>query len=77
MSGYDKKKDPLPKSNAEAQVKFWQGDLEQAVKYLNYVKTFAKYNLPNYQNILGIAQTDAELSRLRLEQAKAKLKESK
>ena len=74
---WKKNSDWLPVANAEAQVNFWIGDLEQAEKYLKYVLGFEKYNLKNYSKILKIAQDDVKLSRDSLAKAKLKLEESR
>ena len=71
---WTKKSDWLPVSNALAQVQFWQGDLMQAEQYLQYVRTFRKYNLPGYKWTLTKAIRDVALSKRELLKAKLKLK---
>mgnify|MGYP003114656874 CR=1 FL=1 len=61
---------------ARAQVEFWIRDLKYAVDYLNYVKSFKDYNLPNYDRIFKIASKDVEKSQKELEKARAKLTET-
>ncbi len=61
---------------ARAQVEFWIRDLKYAVDYLNYVKSFKDYNLPNYDKIFKIASKDVEKSQNELEKARAKLTET-
>jgi len=65
----------LDLSNAKAQVSFYQGDLQQAEEYLQYVLTFKRYNLPNYEKHFQIASIDVELSKLRLRQAEIQLEQ--
>jgi hypothetical protein len=65
--------DWLPVSNAKAYVKFWTKDLWYSEKYLKYVKSIKKYNLPNYDKFLRIAKKDVEVSKNGLSKAKAKL----
>jgi hypothetical protein len=61
---------------ARAQVEFWVRDLKYAVDYLNYVKSFRDYDLPNYDKIFKIASKDVTKSERELEKARAKLTET-
>ncbi len=66
----------ITRETARAQVEFWIRDLKYAVDYLNYVKSFKDYNLPNYDRIFKIASKDVEKSQKELEKARAKLTET-
>ncbi len=69
------KKSKITVETAKAQVEFWVRDLKYAVDYLNYVKSFRDYNLPNYDRIFKIAFKDVEKSKNELEKARNKLTE--
>lgn len=69
-------KDQLPLSNAVAQVEFWEIDLKQSEEYLKYVKTFEKYNLPNWSETNKKALKDVQVSLEGLKLARFKLGES-
>ncbi len=74
--GWSKGADWLPVSNAKAQVKFWKKDLQYSEKYLKYVQSVEKYNLPNYDKFLRIAQKDVTDSINGLAKAEAKLEKT-
>jgi hypothetical protein len=73
---WSKNSDWITVKNAQAQVDFWEKDLQSAKDYLRLVKTFKSKKLPNYPNILKVAEKDVDLSKKNLEKARLKLKES-
>ena len=76
MVVWSKSADWLPLSNAQAQVEFWEKDLQHAIQYLNYVRTFKDRKIKNYSKIEWIAVKDTKESIKELAKAKAKLVES-
>ncbi len=73
---WSKGADWLPVSNAKAHVKFWTKDLWYSEKYLKYVRSIKKYNLPNYDRFLRIAKKDVADSIKGLIKAEAKLEKT-
>ena len=73
---YDKYADPIPKSNAKAQVAFWTMDLHLSIKYLEKVKSYKKYNFKFFNKVLTIAEADVAHSERELLKAQKKLDES-
>ena len=70
---WSKSADWIPVSNAIGIVAFWEEDLRQSKSYVETVKRYRRYNLPNYNQLLRMARKDVEWSRWNLIKAKVKL----
>jgi hypothetical protein len=77
MPAWSKEADWIPLSNALAQVDFYLENLQKAQDYLDYVETFAQYNLQGYQAMWDAAVAHIARQGDALRRAQAKLEATK
>ncbi len=77
MSKWTKESDWVPLSNALALVDFYIDNLKKAEDFLDYVETFAQYNLAGYEKMYQAAMGHLAKQKEGLQRAQAKLEETK
>ena len=76
MVVWSKSADWIPLSNAQAQVAFWESDLQYSKQYLEYVVSHKKSGFSFWSKAYFLAVKDVKESIKELAKARAKLVES-